>query len=247
MGQIAVQAARACRYTNAGTVEFLLDDEKNFYFLEMNTRIQVEHPVTEMVTGIDLLKLQIQVAQGEPIPENISPTLRGAAIECRIYAEDPYNNFLPSPGKVHFLSLPQGPGIRNDCGVYKGYRIPMEYDPMIAKLVVWGENREAAIQRMTQALAEYRVLGIKTNISYLDKIITHPQFGSGNYNTQFLNTYWQDLQEARREGEDTTALIAAGILRYLQRPDQGDSRADAGTGPTAWKLSGRIYKNGSIF
>jgi acetyl-CoA carboxylase biotin carboxylase subunit len=165
IGRIAIQGARAVQYVGAGTLEFLMDRDENFYFLEMNTRLQVEHPVTERVVGIDLVKAQIEVAAGGYLPwrqRHISPT--GHAIECRIYAEDPEQDFMPCPGKIEGLRLPEGLGVRNDCGVYEGAEVPIYYDPMIAKLITWGENRVEAILRMRRALREYQVRGIKTNI-----------------------------------------------------------------------------------
>ena len=165
MGAVAVQAAKSAGYTNAGTVEFLVDAQRNFYFLEMNTRLQVEHPVTEMVTGLDLVHLQLRIASGEKLPfrqEDI--TLRGHAIECRIYAEDPDNNFFPSPGLIQRLIRPSGPGVREDSGVYEGWKVPLEYDPMLSKLIAFAPDRAMAIARMERALSEYFVGGIKTNL-----------------------------------------------------------------------------------
>src|SRR5580698_4256939 len=165
MGEAAVKLARAGNYTNAGTVEFLVDAERNFYFLEMNTRLQVEHPVTEMVTSLDLVKLQMRIAAGEPLPfRQQDITLRGHAIECRLYAEDPENNFFPSPGKITKLLRPSGPGVREDSGVYQGWTVPLDYDPMLSKLIVYATDRPAAIVRMKRALDEYFVGGIKTNL-----------------------------------------------------------------------------------
>ncbi|HET9698229.1 MAG TPA: acetyl-CoA carboxylase biotin carboxylase subunit, partial [Terriglobales bacterium] len=177
MGDIAVQAAKACGYTNAGTIEFIADQQRNFYFLEMNTRLQVEHPVTELVTGYDLVHLQFRVAAGEELPfrqEDIK--LRGHAIECRIYAEDPDNNYFPSPGKISLLLLPSGPGIRRDSGMYEGWNVPIDYDPLLAKLIGYGSSREEAISRLQRALYEYFVGGIKTNISLFKRILAHPDF-----------------------------------------------------------------------
>src|SRR5499427_9762352 len=165
MGEAAVRLARAGGYTNAGTVEFLVDAARNFYFLEVNTRLQVEHPVTEAVTGLDLVKLQIHIAAGEPLPfQQEDVLLRGHAIECRLYAEDPDNNFFPSPGKIVERMVPSGPGIRLDEGVYAGWTVPMEYDPLLGKLIAWGGDRREAIARLRRALGEYRVTGIKTNV-----------------------------------------------------------------------------------
>ncbi|HLW88221.1 MAG TPA: acetyl-CoA carboxylase biotin carboxylase subunit, partial [Terriglobales bacterium] len=172
MGEVAVRVAEAAGYTNAGTVEFLVDQEKNFYFLEMNTRLQVEHPVTELTTGWDLVHLQIRIAAGESLPfrqEEIA--VRGHAIECRIYAEDPDNNYFPSPGKITLLAVPSGPGIREDSGMYEGWTVPIEYDPLLAKLIGYGSDRTQAISRLVRAMHEYFVGGIKTNISLFQRIL----------------------------------------------------------------------------
>jgi len=188
MGEVAVRVAKAADYQNAGTVEFLVDQQRNFYFLEMNTRLQVEHPVTEFVTGLDLVHLQLHIAAGEPLPfkqEDI--TLRGHAIECRVYAEDPDNSFFPSPGQITRLISPSGPGIRRDSGMYEGWTVPIEYDPLLAKLVGYGETRDQAIQRLERALYEYFVGGIKTNISLFRRILKDPDFRAGKLDTGFLD------------------------------------------------------------
>jgi len=220
MGEVAVRVAQAADYTNAGTVEFLVDQEKNFYFLEMNTRLQVEHPVTELVTGLDLVHLQIRIANGERLPfvqEEVQ--IRGHAIECRIYAEDPDNNYLPSPGKITLLLLPSGPGIRRDSGMYEGWTIPMEYDPLLAKLIGYGTDREMAISRLTRALNEYFVGGIKTNISLFRRILNDPEFHAARIDTGFLdrmlkqNAAETDAQVDARTTE--AAVIAAGLFTAL--------------------------------
>src|SRR5436309_13989888 len=188
MGQVAVQAAKSAGYTNAGTVEFLVDSNRNFYFLEMNTRLQVEHPVTEMITGLDLVHLQLRIASGEKLPfrqEDI--TIRGHALECRIYAEDPDNNFFPSPGKISKLLQPSGPGIREDSGVYEGWTVPLDYDPMLSKLIAYAPDRETAIARMRRALDEYFIGGIKTNLSLFRRILEHPDFIAARIDTGFLD------------------------------------------------------------
>src|SRR5581483_7230053 len=177
MGEVAVRVAQAAKYTNAGTVEFLVDIEKNFYFLEMNTRLQVEHPVTELVTGLDLVQLQIRIANGEPLPFTQDEVkIRGHAIECRVYAEDPDNNYFPSPGRITLLLLPSGPGIRRDSGMYEVLTVAMDYDPLLAKLIGYGTDREQAIGRLQRALNEYFVGGIKTNLSLFRRILSHPDF-----------------------------------------------------------------------
>ena len=187
MGEAAARLALSAGYVNAGTVEFLVDAEENFYFLEMNTRLQVEHPVTEMVTGLDLVHLQLRVAMGKPLPitqEDVQ--LRGHAIECRIYAEDPENNFFPSPGLITRLVQPGGPGIREDCAVFAGWRVPLDYDPMLSKLVAFAPTREMAIDRMLRALEEYVIGGIKTNIGLFRRILTDEDFRAARIDTGYL-------------------------------------------------------------
>jgi len=177
MGEIAVRVAKAAHYTNAGTVEFLSDQEKNFYFLEMNTRLQVEHPVTELITGLDLVHLQIRIAAGERLPFTQDDVhIRGHAMECRIYAEDPDNNYFPSPGKITLLLAPSGPGIRRDSGMYEGWSVPIDYDPLLAKLIGYGTDRQQTIGRLVRALNEYFVGGIKTNISLFRRILNDADF-----------------------------------------------------------------------
>jgi acetyl-CoA carboxylase biotin carboxylase subunit len=191
MGQAAVAAAKAAEYVNAGTVEFLLDEAGKFYFLEVNTRLQVEHPITEMITGIDLVRQQIEIAAGNPL--NISQSHivgRGHAIECRIYAEDPMNAFLPSPGKIHFVKEPRGAGIRNDCGIYSGYTVPMDYDPILSKLIAHAENREDCIRRMIRALKSYVILGVLTPIPFLCDVISSEAFMKGETFTDFIDRHF---------------------------------------------------------
>ena len=188
MGEAAKKVIEASDYTTAGTVEFLLDKNKKFYFLEVNARIQVEHPITEMVTGVDLVRQQILIAAGEKLQlfqEQIKQN--GHAIETRIYAEDPDNNFVPSPGKIHSLSEPKGPGIRIDSGIFQGWNVPPHYDPILSKLIVWSENREMTIKRILETLKEYIILGIKTNIGYLSRIINNKNFIKGNFDTHFID------------------------------------------------------------
>jgi acetyl-CoA carboxylase biotin carboxylase subunit len=219
MGEAAVRLALSAGYVNAGTVEFLVDGEENFYFLEMNTRLQVEHPVTEMVTGLDLVHLQLQVAMGEPLPLTQEDVLlRGHAIECRIYAEDPENNFFPSPGLITRLVQPGGPGIREDCAVFAGWTVPLDYDPMLSKLVAFGETREMAIDRMLRALDEYVVGGIKTNIGLFRRILTDGDFRAARIDTGYL----ERLLAARAlpgeaVPEDIVALAAALFAAPAQR------------------------------
>jgi acetyl-CoA carboxylase biotin carboxylase subunit len=226
MGEVAVRVAQAANYANAGTVEFLVDEDKKFYFLEMNTRLQVEHPVTELVTGLDLVHLQIRIAAGERLPfTQEQVVIRGHAIECRIYAEDPDNNYFPSPGKITLLLLPAGPGIRHDGGMYEGWTVPMDYDPLLAKLIGYGTDREQTISRLTRALNEYFVGGIKTNISLFRRILSDPDFRAARLDTGFLDRL---LKQKRTEAPADpkaieVAVIAAGIFSVLDA-------AGAGTG-----------------
>src|SRR3954447_24112514 len=219
MGEVAVRVAQAAHYTNAGTVEFLVDQEKNFYFLEMNTRLQVEHPVTEIITGLDLVHLQIHIANGEPLPfKQEDVNIRGHAIECRIYAEDPDNNYLPSPGKITLLLLPSGPGIRRDSGMYEGWTVPMDYDPLLAKLIGYGSDRDQAIGRLGRALNEYFVGGIKTNISLFRRILRDPDFQAAKIDIGFLDRLLKQKREADGHsdaGAAEAAVIAAGMFAMM--------------------------------
>jgi acetyl-CoA carboxylase biotin carboxylase subunit len=191
MGEAAVRVARAAGYSNAGTIEFLVDASGQFYFLEMNTRLQVEHPVTEMVTGFDLVRLQVEVAAGGRLPfSQADITWRGAAIECRIYAEDPDNEFFPSPGRITRLMRPAGPGVRVDGAVYTGWTVPIDYDPLLAKLAVWAETREHAIERAARALSEHDVGGIKTNIRFFRQILEDAQFRAGELHTELIDDFF---------------------------------------------------------
>ena len=201
MGEAAIRAARAAGYYNAGTVEFLVDEDRRFYFLEMNTRLQVEHPVTELATGLDLVKLQIEIAAGAKLPftqEDIA--WRGSAIECRIYAEDPANNFLPFPGKITRLAEPAGPGVRVDGGVYEGWTVPMDYDPLLAKLAVWASTRDDAAARAVRALGEYRVDGIRTNIGFFQQVLEDREFLAGNLHTGFIEEFFARVKPAPPAG-----------------------------------------------
>ncbi len=210
MSRAAKKVIKTSKYTNAGTVEFLLDKDKNFYFLEVNARIQVEHPITELTTGVDLVKQQLLIASGEKLTlkqEDIHQ--HGHAIEARIYAEDPENDFLPSPGKIHFLEEPQGPGVRMDSGIYSGWEVPTHYDPILSKLIVWGKTREEARKRMVQALKNYVILGIKSTIGFLIDIIEHPKFISGDTHTNFIPLNFSAWKQS--EASLDKALIAAAI------------------------------------
>lgn len=211
LGSVAVRAAQAVHYVNAGTIEFLVDRDKNFYFLEMNTRLQVEHPVTEMVTGIDIVKEQIRIARGRALrhkQEEIG--FNGWAIECRINAEDPYNNFIPSTGVITHTLLPTGPGIRVDTGVYIGFEISPYYDSLISKLIVWGETRGEAILRMRRALEEYKILGVRTNIPFHQRLMDSTRFMGGQYDTRFVEERFslEAAEEGKVDRPDMAALIA---------------------------------------
>jgi acetyl-CoA carboxylase biotin carboxylase subunit len=200
MGQVAVQVARTAKYVNAGTVEFLLDEDKNFYFLEMNSRLQVEHPVTEMVTGIDIVKEQLRIASGRKLRYGQDDVkVRGWAFECRILAEDPYNGFRPSIGRVTGLYEPTGPGVRVESGIYEGFEVSLYYDSMISKLIVWGETRGEALLRMRRALEEYRIIGIKTNIPFHQQMMDSTRFIGGQFDTTFVENRFAMSEPEREE------------------------------------------------
>jgi acetyl-CoA carboxylase biotin carboxylase subunit len=223
MAGMALSAAIAVKYTGAGTVEFLVDPERNFYYLELNARLQVEHPVTEMVTGVDIVKAQIRIAEGEKLTltqRDVQPI--GASLVCRIYAEDPETNFLPSAGKIERLQIPSGPGTRVDIGIYQGYAVPIDYDPIIAKVIAWGRNRKEAILRMDRALREFVIKGVKTTIPFHRWLIHHPSFIKGDFDTTFVD---REFLRKRWEQKDTfweTACIAAAIQTYQKH--QEDAR-----------------------
>jgi acetyl-CoA carboxylase biotin carboxylase subunit len=245
MGKAAIAAAEACGYAGAGTVEFLLDADKNFYFLEMNTRLQVEHPVTEWVTGVDIVAEQLRIADGGEwqLPD-LSHAPFGHAIEFRIYAEDPQNNFLPSPGTIANYREPQGPGVRVDSGVYPGAVIPMYYDPMIAKLIVWGRDRAEAIARGHGALEEFSIDGVATTIDFHRRVLAHPEFVAGNTDTHFIEQHFgKEQHESAMDRDAQRAVIMAAALYArrrasrtapLSQPGNGD-----GQGGTAWMIDGR--------
>jgi acetyl-CoA carboxylase, biotin carboxylase subunit len=251
MGEAAVKLARAGGYTNAGTVEFLVDRERRFYFLEVNTRLQVEHPVTEMVTSLDLVKLQIRVAADEALPftqEDVA--LRGHAIECRIYAEDPDNNFFPSPGTILEHRAPSGPGIRLDDGVYAGSTVPNEYDPMLGKLIAWGGDRAEAIARLRGALQEYYATGIRSNLALFRRILGASDFQSGEIDTRWLDDFLREPQkgDAVRALETETvvwpaedaAILAAALWQMSGHGAVGSGRAVwMESSPSRWRSEGR--------
>ena len=226
MGQAAVAAARASGYVNAGTVEFLLDQGGSFYFLEVNTRLQVEHPITEMTTGLDLVRHQLEIAAGNSLPFGQADiTQRGHAIECRIYAEDPEAGFYPSPGPVALMREPSGPGVRNDCGIYQGFEVPVEYDPILSKLVVFGENRDAARTRMIRALEEYAILGIRTAIPFLLDVVRSEPFAQGMTSTDFIETFFPGWHPSGDESE--WARIAYVVDEMQGCPQKGLADAAA--------------------
>ncbi len=245
MGEVAVRAAQAVHYVGAGTIEFLADADRNFYFLEMNTRIQVEHPVTEMVTGIDLVRLQIEVAAGGKLPFRQKDLRQnGWAIECRIYAEDPAAGFVPAPGKIETLKFPEGPGVRNDAGIYEGAEVPIFYDPMISKLAVWGADRMQAIERMRRALTEFHVAGeLKTNLDFHRWIMSHPRFIQGDLDTNFINQEYRPEAGGPSEDYERLAAVFLAAVAAQKSGNHGNGRVQAGperarTSP--WKTLGRL-------
>ncbi|HSP14447.1 MAG TPA: acetyl-CoA carboxylase biotin carboxylase subunit [Thermoanaerobaculia bacterium] len=239
LGAMAVQAARAVNYFSAGTIECLMGPDRRFYFLEMNTRLQVEHPVTEMVWGVDIVKEQLRIAAGEKLrfaQKDLSPN--GHAIECRIYAENPARNFAPSPGLIRYINLPQGPGVRNDNGVYAGFTVPVFYDPMLSKLVCHAHTRQDAIARMKRALMEYRVDGIETTIPFFSMIMDNAEFAAANFDTGFIDRLLSQVEfgHGTRDGQVEAAIAAAAIMafeesQHVRFPEGGDS---------AWKRAGRV-------
>jgi acetyl-CoA carboxylase biotin carboxylase subunit len=238
MGAIAVQGAKAVGYFSAGTFEFLLADDGSFYFLEMNTRLQVEHPVTELVTGLDLVREMVLVAQGEALGfAQDDLTSRGAAIECRVYAEDPSSGFLPSPGVIDSLHVPAGPGVRDDGGAYPGCTISSFYDPLISKLSVWAPTRERAVARMRRALSEYVVTGIRTNLAFHDKLFAHPEFVAGRYDTGFIERYKDDLLGYPRVEAERRDAVAVAVVIAAARGERATGTKVATQGETGSRLS----------
>ncbi len=226
MAQAAIAAARAVNYVNAGTIEFLVDAERNFYFLEMNTRLQVEHPITELVTGLDLVKWQLRVAAGETLPfQQASLSQRGHALECRIYAEDAAHNFLPATGQVLYLVEPVGPGIRVDSGLVPGDDVTPHYDPLLAKLIVLGEHRREAIGKMMAALRQYVILGVTSNLSFLRDLLAHDAFQRGDLNTDLVEQHFNNWQPYRASSPDL-ALIAAALAEIREEPRAGAAAND---------------------
>jgi acetyl-CoA carboxylase biotin carboxylase subunit len=243
MSQAAVRAAQAAHYRNAGTVEFLVDEQRNFYFLEMNTRLQVEHPVTEMVTGIDLVHAQLRIAAGEPLGiRQDDIRLHGSAIECRIYAEDPAYNFRPSPGRITVLQAPGGPWVRDERGVFAGGEVSPFYDPMISKLVVWGATRQEAIARMRRALGEYVVGGIKTTIPFHQWLMDDPDFQAGHTDTGFIERRYRPQALPPDPLAQDMALIAAALEHWqsTKQPETSPTSPGGQAAVSPWKLAGRV-------
>ncbi len=238
MGAVAVRAAQAVGYVNAGTIEFLVDKDKNFFFLEMNTRLQVEHPVTEIITGVDIVKEQIRIARGRQMrytQEDIR--LNGWAIECRINAEDPYNNFLPSTGRISHSLLPTGPGVRVDTGVYPGFEVSPYYDSLISKLIVWGETRAEAILRMRRALEEYKIVGVRTNIPFHQNLMDSHRFMGGQYDTRFVEERFsmEAAEEGKIDRSDISAIIATLVAhQQTQRAAHIIQRGERDTSNWKW-------------
>jgi acetyl-CoA carboxylase biotin carboxylase subunit len=245
MGTAAVRAARAADYFNAGTVEFLVDSDHKFYFMEMNTRLQVEHPVTEMVTGLDLVRLQVETAAGARLRLHQDEVeWRGSAIECRIFAENPENNFFPSAGRILQYAEPAGPGIRVDSGVYPGWTVPLDYDPMLAKLIAWAggqgtmsrepEARLRAAARLHRALGEYQILGIATNIEFTRALVSDPEFLAGKLDTGFLERYFERRVETRPCSD--AQVIAAEVVKQSRR----NNAPPPSSSVSAWRAEGRV-------
>jgi acetyl-CoA carboxylase biotin carboxylase subunit len=237
MGVAACRIARAAGYVNAGTVEFLVDSDRTFYFLEMNTRLQVEHPVTEMVTGIDLVREQLRIAAGEPLGYGQADIgWRGWAIECRINAEDPFGGWLPSPGTITGLRSASGPWVRDDSGAYEGYTVPRFYDTLLAKLIVWGADRPTAVERMARALSEYKVVGVRTTIPALARIVAHPDFLAGRLSTAFLERVLPEVHA--HEGRfATVAMIAAVLAEYERGRQPATPATQDDTGASRWRAA----------
>lgn len=245
MGEAALKVGRAAGYNNLGTVEFLADPSGNFYFLEVNTRLQVEHPVTELVTGYDLVQLQIRIASGEALPfAQKDVAWRGWAMECRIGAEDPDNQFIPSPGKIQQLREPSGPGVRLDSGVYPGWTVPLEYDALLAKLVTWGPDRNAAIQRLERALAEYGLTGIQTNISFFLEILEDPQFRAGSISTAFIPDFLARRKPPGDPPRELDVAVALAALAHFQTVRVQPT--STGVEASRWLTAGRNQLLGQV-
>ncbi|MGD9806977.1 MAG: acetyl/propionyl/methylcrotonyl-CoA carboxylase subunit alpha [Deferribacterales bacterium] len=248
MYEVAVKAVKAIGYESAGTLEFIVGADQNFYFLEMNTRLQVEHPVTELITGVDIVREMIQIAEGKPISFQQEEIQRqGHAIECRVYAEDPMNNFAPSPGLITVYESPEGPNVRVDSGAYAGFEVPLYYDPMIAKVCAIGKTRESAITSMKRILSEYKICGIKTSIPFHKRVLENETFLAGNYDTAFIDTKFdmEDMKRKRNEDVDVP-IIAAAIKQVLSEKiaaERSVTRRDVGE--SNWKKFGRMTSLGN--
>lgn len=237
MGEAAKKVITAAEYTNAGTVEFLLDSSRKFYFLEVNARVQVEHPITEMVTGVDIVRQQIMIAAGDKIALSQSDVRQyGHAMESRIYAEDPHQQFLPSPGRILFLDEPHGPGIRVDSGIYSGWDVPPHYDPILSKVITWAENRDLCIARMAQALEHYTILGIKTNIEFLSRIISAEAFAKGDYHTHFIDDHEERLLP--KHEHRAVALVSAALVSLARSRARVSTESSTGSRTTPWQEIG---------
>jgi len=238
MGLVAVRAAQAVEYVNAGTIEFLVDKDKNFFFLEMNTRLQVEHPVTEMVTGVDIVKEQIRIARGRQLRYTQGDIrMNGWAIECRVNAEDPYNNFMPSTGRITHSLMPTGPGVRVDTGVYPGFEVSPYYDALISKLIVWGETRAEAILRMRRSLEEYKIAGVRTNIPFHQNLMDSHRFMGGQFDTRFVEERFsmEAIEEGKSVPVDIAAILATLVAhRNTQRAAQIVQRGERDTSNWKW-------------
>jgi propionyl-CoA carboxylase alpha chain len=237
MGQAAIDVAKSCNYYGAGTVEFIVDDQLNFYFLEMNTRLQVEHPVTEQITGVDLVKEQIRIAEGKALSiKQEDLTIKGHAVEVRVYAEDPQNNFLPDIGNLKVYKRPQGTGVRVDDGFEQGMDIPIHYDPMIAKLITYADNREETISRMLRAIEEYEIVGIQTTLSFCKYVLQHEAFTSGNFNTKFIENHFKpsDLDEKVSDIE-TEIAAALAVKLWSERQKKQTAQEENGKKVSLWK------------
>jgi propionyl-CoA carboxylase alpha chain len=247
MGEAAVNVAKACNYTGAGTVEFLVDEHLNFYFLEMNTRLQVEHPVTEMITGIDLVRTQINVARNLPLPfKQEDLKIQGHAIELRVYAEDPSSNFLPSVGTLRDYQPPKGHGVRVDDGFEAGMEIPIYYDPMIAKLVTYGADRQEAIDRMLRAIQEYKITGVETTLPFGTFVLQHEAFLSGKFDTHFVQQHFKPEMLVKEDADEAAVAAFMGALMVAQKPKaqgvpSGSTGGNTGTGLSPWKIRRQQY------
>ena len=240
---VAVEACKKIGYYSAGTLEFMMDKDQNFYFLEMNTRLQVEHPVTEEVTGVDLVRDMILVAAGNPLPyKQEDVEFRGAAIECRIYAEDPENNFMPSPGIIKVREAPEGRNVRLDSAAYAGFEVSLHYDPMIAKLCTRGRNRESAISNMARALREYKILGIKTTIPFHQRVLHNETFLKGNYDTTFIDTKFDKEDLKRRQNNDPLVAVIAAAIKHFEQEKEAAARMTTVplVGESLWKYYGKL-------